>query len=132
MIPPHARHDSKLFAPFVGVLGIDARSGFLGHLAFALLQGFLSIEALVVIVVVDRCSHADVMLLCDICFKHQLGIAVLLGNIILSQSESVVAIVPRTVQHQGDRRVVVGIEGKSILPLHLIAVGLDRSSVERF
>ena len=35
-------------------------------------------------------------------------------------------------QHQGNRRVMVNIKRKTVLPLHLIAVGLGLCGVERF
>ena len=68
----------------------------------------------------------------DVGFEHQLRISVLLGDIILGASEHVVCIVPRSVQHKCDGRVVVGVQRKAVLPLCLVAVGLHPSCVERF
>ena len=72
------------------------------------------------------------MLFRHICLKHQLRISVLLRHVVLGESEGIPSIVPGTVQHQGQRGVVVGIDGKAILPLCLVTVGLYQSGVERF
>ena len=90
------------------------------------------IEAFVVIVVVKRCTDAQVVMLRDVSFEHQLRISVLLGDIIFGASEDVVCIVPRSVQHKCDGRVMVGVQRKAVLPLCLVTVGLHRCGVERF
>ena len=63
----------------------------------------------------------------NVSLEHQLCVTVLLRNVITGKSELVLGIMPRSVEHQSHGGVVVGIERKSVLPLHLVAVGLYRS-----
>ena len=132
MVPTDAWHDGEFFAQLICVLGIKARCGLSCHFSRGIGQTAVWIEALGIVVVVERCPHTHVVVLGKVCFEHQLGISVLLYDIILSLPERVVGIMPRAVQHQGNGCVVFGIKREAVFPLHLIAVGSDRSCVAGF
>ena len=76
----------------MGTMGIKARCGLPCHFSRGVGQTAVWIEALGIVVVVERCPHTHVVVFGKVCFEHQLGISVLLYDIILSLPERVVGI----------------------------------------
>ena len=127
MVVAHPRHHGEHVTELVGILGINPCSGFLVPHE----KGQHQRRPLVEIVMVQRRSHAEVVVLRKVGFKHQLCVGVFLCHVILGLSKLVPGIMPGAVQHQGYRGVVVGIESKSVFPLHLIPVGGHGSGIKR-
>ena len=133
MVPAESRHDSKQFTQLVGILHIDTRGGLVWSAEEVLLltlQGVAQVQSLTVTVVIDGCSHTQVMLRSDVGLIHQLCITVLLVHLIQAAAYIVVRIMHGPIEHESHRGVMLMIDGESVLPLQFISVGGDIYAVE--
>ena len=127
-IPSHSWHDGESVACLVGVLGVQACRRFLRCSEQVLLlsdETVEEVESLSVGIMVHGCSGAQIVLRREVRLEHQLGIAVFLCDVIDGLADAVSGIVDRTVQHQGDRSVVLRVEGETVLPMELVPVSRD-------
>ena len=127
VVVAQAGHEGELVSGAAGVLRIEARRALVGRGVKRGTEG----GAFAVVVVVERCSHGQVVPVGPVGLKHQLGIGVLLLHVVGRVAEAAVGVVPRALEHQGYRGVVFGVEGETVLPLGQITVGVDLDGVVR-
>ena len=111
---------------------INARSRFLinaKEIGLVANKRMIEIKILTIVVIIDRSTDADIMLGSEVGFEHELGVAVLLIHVIKCLAKLIISIMHRTIGHQGNRRIVVGIEDEAILPLEFEAVGADINAI---
>ena len=110
VVGPDASHRHHLVIQIIGILHI--RSG--RRLLVVARQ----------IVVVQRETRREVMMLREVGFKQQLRIGVLLVHAVVLLAVVSLQQVHRGVTHQGDVRTLLGVDDEGVLHIALIAVGL--------
>ena len=111
VVGTHTGHGHHLVVQVVGVLYVCSR------------RGFLVVAGQVV--VVQRESCRQVVLLGQVGLEQQLCVGVLLVHAVVLVAVVGIQLVQRHVTHHGDVRAVLGVYDEGVLHVALVAVGLD-------
>ena len=114
---------------------VGSESGHCHHL-FVQVEGVLGVGTwcglLLVprqIVVVQRKACREVVLLGEVGLEHQLGVGVLLVDVVVFLAVLRIQLMQRGITHDGDVRAVLGVDDEGVLHVGLVAVGLHVDDV---